>query len=161
MKKKNLKESQVYPEAIEHGIKEEENAKFYYSKLNEKKHCSFDLEEPGLLISSSYSWIRASLDGIRKCQCCEPTVVEIKCPFKGKDLDPKIAFQLPTVGGKKDENGNVFLDKNHLHYFQVQTGMAVAGLKPCDFVTYTNKGIFIVTINFNDKFWATVVTTVL
>ena len=30
MKKKNLKESQVYPEAIEHGIKEEENAKFYY-----------------------------------------------------------------------------------------------------------------------------------
>ena len=160
MKKKNLKESQVYPEAIEHGIKEEENAKFYYSKLNEKKHCSFDLEEPGLLISSSYSWIIASLDGIRKCQCCEPTVVEIKCPFKGKDLDPKNAFLLPTVGGKKDENGNVFLDKNHLHYFQVQTGMAVAGLKTCDFVTHTSKGIFIVTITFNDKFWVTVVATV-
>ena len=83
---KEFKESQVYPEAIEHGMKELENTKFYYSKLNEKKNCSFYLEEPGLLISSSYSWIGASLDGIRKCQCCEPTVVEIKCPFKGKDL---------------------------------------------------------------------------
>ena len=54
----------MYPEAIEHGIKEEENAKFYYTKVNEKKHCSFDLEEPGLLISSSSSWIGANLDGI-------------------------------------------------------------------------------------------------
>ena len=51
----------MYPEAIEHGIKEEENAKFYNSKLNEKKHCSFYLGEPDLLISSSYSWIGTSL----------------------------------------------------------------------------------------------------
>ena len=38
--------------------------------------------------------------------------------------------------------------------------MAVAGLKTCDFVTNTSKGIFIVTIACNDKFWATVVATV-
>ena len=38
--------------------------------------------------------------------------------------------------------------------------MAVAGLKTCDFVIYTSKGIFIATITFNDKFWATVVATV-
>ena len=44
-------------------------------------------------------------------------IVEIKCPFKGNDLDPKIAFLLPTVGGKKDENGNVFLDKKSLTLF--------------------------------------------
>ena len=55
-------------------------------------------------------------------------VVEIKCPFKGKDLDLKIAFLLPTVSREKDENGNFFLVKNHLHYFQVQTGMAISGL---------------------------------
>ena len=35
------------------------------------------------------------------------------------DLDSKIALLLPTVSGKKDENGNFFLgnDKNHLNYF--------------------------------------------
>ena len=38
--------------------------------------------------------------------------------------------------------------------------MAVGGLKTCDFVAYTSKGIFIVTISFNDKFWETVVATV-
>ena len=67
---------------------------------------------------------------------------------------------LPTVSGKKDENGNFFLDKNHLHHFQVQTSMAISGLKTCHFVTNKSKGIFIVTINFNDKFWETVVATV-
>ena len=61
---------------------------------------------------------------------------------------------------KKDENGNFFLDKNHLHHFQVQTSMAISGLKTCHFVTNKSKGIFIVTINFNDKFWETVVATV-
>ena len=87
-------------------------------------------------------------------------VVEIKCPFKGKDLDLKIAFLLPTVSREKDENGNFFLVKNHLQYFQVQTGMAFSGLKTCHFVTYTSERIFIVTINFNDKFWETVVAPV-
>lgn len=155
-----FEENKVYPEAIQYGIKEENNAKFYYSKVSEKQHSSFELEEPGLLISRQYSWIGASLDGIRKCQCCDPSVVELKCPFTGKDLDPKIAFLLPSIGGKKDQEGKYFLDENHIHYFQVQTCMAVSGFKTCDFVTYTSKGIFVVAVNFNAKFWETVVATV-
>ena len=150
----------MYPEAIEYGIKEEDGAKFYYSKVSEKQHCSFEFEEPGLIISRHYSWIGASLDGIRKCQCCDPSAVEIKCPFKENYLDPKVAFLLPSVGGKKDTDGQYFLDENHLHYFQVQTGMAVSGLKTCDFFTYTSKGIFVVKINFNANFWENIVATV-
>jgi len=38
--------------------------------------------------------------------------------------------------------------------------MAVSGLKTCDFVAYTSKGIFVVKINFNANFWKTVVATV-
>ena len=30
---------------------------------------------------------------------------------------------LPCVGGKKNKDGKYFPDKNHLHYFQVQTGI--------------------------------------
>ena len=41
------------------------------------------------------------MDGIRKCQRCDPTVTEIKCPFKGKDLDLNILLLQPNVGGKK------------------------------------------------------------
>ena len=160
IEQKEFQKSQVYPEAIEYGIKEEDSAKFCYSKVSEKQHCSFEFEEPGLIISRHYSWIGASLDGIRKCQCCDPTAVEMKCPFKGKDPDPKVAFLLPSVGGKKDKDGKYCLDENHIHYFQVQTGMAVSGLKTCDFVTYTSKGIFVVKINFNVNFWETVFATV-
>ena len=160
MAQKEYNENQRYPDAIEHGIKEEGNAKFYYSKVCEKQHSAFKLEEPGLLISTKYPWVGASLDGIGKCSCGNPTVVEIKCPFNGKDLDPKIAFLLPSVGGTKDANGNFYLNENHLHYFQVATYMAVSGCNTCDFVIYTSKGIHVVTINFNPNFWETVVTKV-
>ena len=61
-----------------------------------------------LIFRSQVFLLGASQDGIRKFHCCDPSVVEIKCPFKGKDLDPKIAFLLPTVTGKKNENGNFF-----------------------------------------------------
>ena len=84
----------------------------------------------------------------------------MKCPFKEKDLDPKVAFLLPSVGGKKDEDGKYFLEENHLHYFQVQTGMAVPGLKTNDFVPYASEGKFVVKISFNANFWETVVATV-
>ncbi|KAK2568079.1 hypothetical protein P5673_008005 [Acropora cervicornis] len=80
---KEFQESQVYPEAIEYGITEENGAKFYYSKVSEKQHCSSEFEEP-LIISGHYSWMGASLDGIRKCLWCDPTALEIKCPFKRK-----------------------------------------------------------------------------
>ena len=102
------------PQAIEYGIKEEDGSKFYYSKVSEKQHCSFEFEEPFLIISRHHSWIGDSLDGIRKCQCsCDPTAVEIKCPFKGKYLDPKVAFLLPSASGKKDKDGKYFLYENH------------------------------------------------
>ena len=122
---KAFNENQKYPEPIEQGVIEENSAKFYYSKVTERQHCSIELEEPCLLISGDYSWIGASIDGIRKCQCCDRAVVEIKCPFRGKDLDPKIAFLLPSVGEKKGKDRTYFLGENHLHYFQVQTAMAV------------------------------------
>ena len=80
---KEYKENQRYPDAIEYGIKEESNAKFSYSKVCEKQHSAFRLEEPGLRLSTEYSWLGASLDGIRKCSCCNPSVVEFKCPFNG------------------------------------------------------------------------------
>ena len=87
-------------------------------------------------------------------------MVEFKCPFNGKDLDPKNAFLLPSVGGVKDKDGNFSLDNKHLHYFQVQTYMAVSGYNTCEFVTYTSKGIHVVKVNFNADFWKTVVTKV-
>ena len=42
---------------------------------------------------------------IKKGPFCDPTVVQIKCPFKVKNFNPKVAFLLPIAGGKKMKMG--------------------------------------------------------
>ena len=125
-----------------------------------KKHSSFKLEEPGLSVSLEHPWLAASLDGIRTRSCCEDALVECKCPFNGKDMDPKTAFLLDSVGWIQTKDGKQQLHQNHLHYFQVHTGMAGAGLKKSDFVIYTSKGIHVVEIPFNNKYGESVVAKV-
>ena len=49
---KECKENQRYPDAIDYGIKEESSAKVCYSKVCEKQHSAFKLEESGLLLST-------------------------------------------------------------------------------------------------------------
>ena len=61
---KECNEIQKYPEVIKHGIKEEGNAKVYYSKVCEKQQSAFKLEDPGLPTRKKYSWLGARLDGI-------------------------------------------------------------------------------------------------
>ena len=127
-------------------------------KIMKKKHANLTIEEPGLMLSEEHGWLGASPDGIRKCACCPNALLEIKCPYKGADMDPKEAFLLETVGG--DKNGNYFLKTTHLHYFQIQTGMAVCGLKKCDFVVFTPKGIYVVNVNFDQAIWNSTSKTV-
>lgn len=76
------------------------------------------LEETGLLVSENQSWLGASIDGITKCKCCEPRVVEIKCPFTGSNLDPKAAFLSDDVGGTYNADGETELKKSHPYYYQ-------------------------------------------
>lgn len=54
----------------------------------------------------------------------------------------------------------IFSQQKSSTLFQSSDWHGSFGLKTCDFVTYTSKGIFIVTINISDKFWETVVATV-
>ena len=75
-------------------------------------------------------------------------------------MEPKTAFILYSVGGAIDSNGLPYMRKNHIHYFQIQTGMAVCGLKQCDFVVYTNQGIYMVKTDFDDDFWKSTINTV-
>ena len=72
---------------------------------------------------------------------------------------PKQHF-FQTVDGAIDCNGEPYICKNHIHYFQIQTGMAVCGLKQCDFVVFTEKGIFMANIEFNEDFWKSTIRAV-
>ena len=150
----------TYPAAMEYGIRNEQDAKDAYMKIMKKKHANLTIEEPGLMLSEEHGWLGASPDGIRKCACCPNAFLTIKFPYKGADMDPKEPFLLGTVGGDTDKNSNYFLKTTHLHYFQIQTGMAVCGLKKCDFVVFTPKGIYVVNVNFDQAFWNSTIKTV-
>lgn len=53
-----------------------------------KSHANFTVQSSGLVINPSYPYIGASPDGVVDCQCCGQGQLEIKCPFKYRDVSP-------------------------------------------------------------------------
>ena len=71
-----------------------------------RKHRQLSLVSKGLIISKQKPFIGASPDNVTKCKCkplCDSVVVEFKCPWSHKDLDPKEAFLKPEIGGMLDD----------------------------------------------------------
>lgn len=138
----------------EWGLVHEESARDAYFRVERHKHHKIQLIAKGFLISDKKLFLGASLDNIRHCECssnCPNVVVEYKCPWKHRDLDPKEAFLKAEIGGVKV--GKTFsLSTKCKYYFQVQCQMFVANLSLCDLVVWTKKGIFTTQVKFNKKF---------
>jgi hypothetical protein len=79
----------------------------------------------GLFICEKLPFLAASPDGIVKCDCCEPRVLEIKCPYCLSSVG-KIIEDVPYI---KDGH----LNQNHAYYYQVQTQMICTKMKYADF----------------------------
>ena len=82
-------------------------------------------------------------------------VVEYKCPWKHKDLHPKQAFLTHEIGGL-EKNNRFLLASSSPYYYQIQTQMFVAELSLCDFVVWTNQGIYTLQVSYNAEFMANV-----
>ena len=145
---------------MQYALDKEKEALYLYKRLRTKKHEKVKIEEPGLLVDPKNLWMGVSLDGICQCECCGSRTLEIKCPLTCKNMDPKSAFFSTAIGGKTNDSGKKVLKRNHLHYFQVQMGMAISQIDKCDFIVYTEKGIDIVEIPFDADFWSDVFKTV-
>ena len=57
--------------------------------------------------------------------------------------------------GCKLDNGKPKLSRTHIYYSQVQGQMAIGGRTWCNFVIYTEKGISVERISFDELFWET------
>ena len=55
----------------------------------------------------------------------------------------------------KIDNGKPKLSRTHIYYSQVQGQMAIGGRTWCDFIIYTEKGIIVERISFDELFWET------
>ena len=83
-------------------------------------------------------------------------LVEIKCPYKYRDLLPEHAASnsdFCSFVTEKDGKKILNLKQSHTYFCQVQGQMAITKRKWCDFVIFTNKGISVQTIEFDPTFW--------
>ena len=104
------------------GLKNEDSARNSYLRVQKHLHYKAKLIKKGFVISKAKPFVGTSVDNIRSCDCackCKDVVVEYKCPWVHRDLDPKEAFLTKEIGGvklgKKDS-----LKANAKYYYQVQ-----------------------------------------
>ena len=139
---------------LDWGLKHEDSARKAYYKLEASKHKQLTLISQGFMISRTKPFLGASPDNITSCKCmppCNNVVVEYKCPWSHKDLDPKEAFLQPEIGGIW-QNDIFSLKQNSRYYYQIQLQMHVAELDECDLVVWTQKGIFCHRISYAPLF---------
>ena len=140
--------------SLDWGLKHESSARKAYYRTEGQKHHQFSLLSKGLMISKQKPFLGASPDNIATCKCkppCKSVVVEYKCPWLHKDLEPKQAFLKPEIGGMH-VNGVFSLNPSSTYYYQVQTLMFVTELENCHFVVWTNKGIFCHVVSVDSTF---------
>ena len=120
-----------------------------YCKKLKKVHKELHVFESGLIIDPEFSHLGSSPDGIRVCQCCGKRVVEVKSLHSKRSLMPHIA----AVEYIYKENGTYRLKKETKGNYQIQGEMAFSKVTNADLVIYTNKGILIVEVLFDNYLW--------
>lgn len=117
------------------GCDNEKRARQGYMELQSKRHTNFKLEQSGLQINPAYPFLGASPDGLVSCTSCGNGLLEVKCPFSGKDVGLQAAAEnrdFCLVLGK--------LRREHRYYYQVQAQLFITGKAHCDFVVWCTKG---------------------
>ena len=147
--------------ATEWGRRNEELAlKQYQQQQYDLGNESFYYCQSGFVICKEYPFLGASPDAV----VYDPTfrdsfgLAEVKCPYSSKHLTPSQACEKKDFCSElKEVDGNqlVQLKRNHKYFFQIQGQMAVTGRSWCDFIIYTEKGLAVERILFDDELWKT------
>lgn len=139
------------PEQLVWGHEKETVAINQYLKKTSKKHKSVTVDRSGLIVAKSMPFLGASPDGIRKCGCCpQKTIVEAKSLYSKRNLLPAVAA---AAFLEEDDEGNLKLKSETKWNYQIQGLMGISGIHDADLVIYTNKGILIIPVPFDESLW--------
>ena len=138
--------------ATRYGIKMEPLVIQAYMKYqHENGNPDLTVTLSGFHISASHPFLGATPDGsVYDPQCTNQPFgfLEVKCPFSSRDLEPVDACNNPgffsTINQSKE---------GHAYFSQVLSQMAIGNRPWCDFVVFTQRGISVQRIKFNDGFW--------
>jgi predicted phage-related endonuclease len=101
----------------------------------------------GLFIGEAEPWLGGTPDGITE----HGDIIEIKCPYTHRDLEPQ---NIPAINPNffcRALRGGLVLKRNHDYYIQIQANMYFAKAKKTYFIVYTPRGISIEIIARDDQ----------
>lgn len=130
------------------GKRNEEVAKTKLKKLLAEQHMNPTILPAGLMIDRKFPFLGATPDGIIICECCGRSLLEIKCPARGKG---KYISDIPTKNFFLDELLN--LKVSHSYNDQIQGQMDIWGIQQCFLVTYTDLDIHVQIIEYDENSW--------
>ncbi|KAI4824007.1 hypothetical protein KUCAC02_012553 [Chaenocephalus aceratus] len=109
-------------------------------------HSDLKVNNCGLLIKREQPFLAASPDAMLACSCHGMGVLEIKCPFKFREMS------VEEMSKEKDSclDLNLELKESHQYYTQTQHQMYVTGASYCDFLVWLPTGGHVCTV-FPDK----------
>lgn len=134
--------------------------------LSFKRRHGFDctVGPCGFLVSETHPFLGATPDGTvyNPSDSEHPFgFIEVKCPYLQRDCTPLEASASPgfcctAEATCPDQSPVLHLQRNHSYFAQVQGQMAIGGRTWCDFVIFTNKGINVERIAFDECYWQNV-----
>ncbi len=140
------------PPSIQFGRDNEKKAIDLFFRAHRFSHRKCKFHQPGFFLSYKYPYLGASPDAIGNCPQCGRFIVEVKCLFSLRDHHPKTALLQQSFAFKND-SGKFELKKSHSYYMQIQTQMAVTGIRKAFLCIFTCKGIAEVECSFEEEFW--------
>lgn len=144
-------------EALAHGKLYESKARNAYTEyLKHSLKHDINVRETGLVIQPNLYWLASSPDGLVSDNS-DPRklgLVEIKCPKSKQFCTPEQIlkddkFYMHYVEGQP----MLKLSHSNGYYTQIQMAMGICGLKFCDFIVYTFKGMIISRTVFDEKYF--------
>ena len=115
--------------SVSWGSEHEDIAIKKYVDIQKPRHTNFIYRPVGFLIDRDDVFIDASSDGVVNCECCGTGVVEVKCPYKHRNIRP-----LDAAATDKEFclTADGHLTINHKYYSQVQMQMRIDRVRYCD-----------------------------
>ena len=141
--------------SVKWGREHEFQAKKAFVETEGPKHHTMKVTETGLIIDHANPILAATPDGLIRCECCLPAILEIKCPYNIREKDVITAWE-QTDFLEQDNSGTINLKRNHRYFAQIQGQMAIAKVKRGYFTVWTTIGQPLVSeIQFDYNFWST------
>lgn len=148
--------------AIQYGIENEAVAKERLLLYLQGMHTNARIEDCGLMINPKYPLLGCSPDGIFRCDCHDPALVEIKCMYSLRDCSPqdimaegqnKRDFCLAATGGLKE---------SHAYHYQVQAQLHLNldDIKKCYFYVHVDEGGQMLVVERDENFMEDNFTTI-